>query len=188
MRNKVLALLAMFVSIFTLAACGDSHGVSSSKNPSSLIGEWHQVNSNPNGWMTASISGESIQVNLHGRDSSSIFWMGSFDTSKPPVGKFKVVSLGDQDAMMWKIAASKEKQKTFAYNNGDLSFEFSVAGTSTTIHMNKTKSMPTLKPSRTATKTPTFNRPKAQTPTRTSKPAAPKVASPPKVSATKKKW
>lgn len=136
--RKILALLAVIVSIFTLASCG-SHGASPNKNPKTLIGEWHQINSNTSGWMTASISGESIQVNLRGRDSSSIFWLGTFDTDKKPVGKFKVVSLGDQDAMKWQIMASTESKKTFAYDNGDLSFEFSAMGSTTTIHMGKTK-------------------------------------------------
>ena len=173
--RKALALLAMIVSIFTLAACGDTHGASPRKNPSSLIGEWYQVNKNPNGWLTASISGESIQVNLRGRGSSSIFWMGSFDTSKKPIGKFNVVSLGDQDAMKWKIAASDESKKTFTYNNGDLSFEFSALGSSTIIHMHK------MKPVSTVTKTPTHNRP---TPMRTT--TVKKTVSPPKFSFKKK--
>jgi hypothetical protein len=173
--RKALALLAMIVSIFTLAACGDTHGASGSKNPTSLVGEWHQVNSNPNGWLTASISGEAIQVNLRGRDTSSIFWLGSFDTDRTPVGKFKVVSLGDQDAMRWKITASTESKKTFTYNNGDLSFEFSAMGSSTTIHMAKTQtadiSSPT--PMRTTKSTP--------------KTSATKAVSPPKFSLKKKK-
>lgn len=152
--RKVLALLAMIVSIFALAACGDSHGASSNTNPSSLIGEWSQVNPNSGGWMTASISGESIQVNLKGRESSSIYWMGSFDTSRKPLGKFKVVSLGDQDAMKWQITASTDSKKTFTYDNGELSFKFSALGSSTIVHMTQTKSVST--PTRTVTfmKTP----------------------------------
>lgn len=133
--SKFLVSLVTIVVIFVQAACGSQD--SSYENPSSFVGEWHQVNSNPAGWMTASISGESIQVNLRTRDSSSIFWMGTFDTSKKPVGKFEIVSLGDQDAMKWKILASTESKKTFVYDNGDLSFDFSMAGTSTVVHLKK---------------------------------------------------
>jgi len=190
--RKFLALLAMIVSISALAACGNSHGAN--PNPASLTGEWHQVNSNADGWMTASISGESIQVNLRSRSSSSIFWMGSFDTSRKPVGKFKVVSLGDQDAMKWQITASTEPKKTFTYDNGVLSFKFSAMGSSTIVHMIKSKPMRTSEPTRTATKTPAFNQstirtPKTKTPAyRRSIPksATPKVVSPPKISVTKK--
>lgn len=161
--RKTLAILGTAVSISTLAACGGSHYASDNKNPSSLIGEWHQTNSNPDGWMTASISANSIQVDLRGRDSKSIFWMGSFDTNRKPVGKFKIVSIPDPDArytMKKSLMASNEPKKTFTYNNGDLSFEFSMAGTSKTIHLSKTNAV---KPTRTITSPSTFNRPTGQT-------------------------
>jgi hypothetical protein len=133
----LLALLAILVGAVTLASCGNSHGASDNKNPATMIGQWHQVNADEDGWMTASISGDSIQVNLRGRDSSSVFWVGSFDTSRRPAGKFDIVSLGDQDAMQWDLMASSEKQKTFGYDHGVLSFQFSAMGSSTIIHMTK---------------------------------------------------
>lgn len=139
--RKILALLAAVVSIFALASCVHTHGASGNKNPTTLVGEWRQITSNPNGWFTASISGESIQVDLHGRDSSSIFWMGSFDTSHQPTGKFEVVSLPDPDArytMDHSLMASNESKKTFTYDNGEISFEFSALGSSTIVHMHKT--------------------------------------------------
>jgi hypothetical protein len=142
-KNKflvLLALLAVFVGAVTLASCGHSHGVSNSKNPTTMVGEWRQTNANSDGWMTASISGNSIRVNLRGRDSNSIFWVGSFDTSRRPHGTFKVVSIGDQRAMKWALMASSEKRKTFSYDNGVLSFGFSALNSSTTIHMTKSKS------------------------------------------------
>lgn len=181
--RKVLALLALIVSIFTLASCG-SHGATTTKEPVSLIGEWHQINTNSNGWMSASISGESIQVNLRGRDSSSIFWMGTFDAHKRQDKKFEVVSLADQDAMKWMITASTESKKTFTYDHGVLSFEFSALGSSSIIHMTKTKSahIPTATP---MTRRPSTNTPSAQT--RIPKAKTPtKIASPPKISGRKK--
>lgn len=138
--RKVLALLALIVSIFTLASCGSSHGATVAPKPISLIGEWQQVDSDSNGWMSATISSESIQVNLRGRDSKSIFWLGTFDTHKRSAAKYKIVSLADQDAMKWMITASTEKKKTFTYDHGVLSFEFSALGSSSIIHMTKTKS------------------------------------------------
>lgn len=164
--RKFLALLALIVSVFTLAACGTSHDASSNKNPTTMIGEWRQVNSDETGWMSASISDGSIQVDLRGRDSSSIFWMGSFETSHKPTGKFKIVSIPDADArytMDGSLMASDEKQKTFSYDHGVLSFEFSALGSTATVHMTKTKSTP----SRTATKTSAYKQPKAtKTPAR----------------------
>jgi hypothetical protein len=161
--RKVLALLALIVSIFTLASCGTSHGVSvSNKNPSSFIGEWTQVNSSPDGWMTASISAGAIQVDLRSRDSHSPFWMGTFDTDKRPSGKLRIVSLGDQDAMKWQITTSTESKKTFTYDHGILSFQFSAMGSSTIVHLKKSKSAHI--PTATSTTRKTFtNKPTAQT-------------------------
>lgn len=182
--RKILAVLALIVSIFTLASCGSTHGASVSTKPVSLVGEWHQVNSDPSGWMTASISGESIQVNLKGRDSSSVFWMGTFDTHKRTASKYKVVSLGDQDAMRWMITASSESKKTFTYDHGVLSFQFSALGSSTTIHMTKVKSahIPTYTPT---TYRPSVNKPTAQA-KKTPSVKAPKITAP-KVALGKKK-
>lgn len=149
MRKFLTLLTTIVVSVFALVACGSSPGASASKNPVSLVGEWYQINHNPDSWMTASISGESIQVDFRSSDYRSIFWMGSFDTRLKQSGKFKIVSLGDQDAMRWQIAASTEKQKTFTYDHGILSFEFSVLGSSTTIHMTKSKSAIVVKPTPT---------------------------------------
>jgi len=173
--RKFLTLLALIVSVFALTACGGSHVVSNGKNPISMVGEWHQVNASPDGWMTASISGESIQVNLQSRDSSSIFWLGSFDTGRKSYGKFKVVSFGDQDAMKLDIAASTDKQKTFVYDNGVLSFDFSALGTSTTVRMIKGTSTTVIKPAPTKTSRSTSKLP------------AKKPMSPPKITLTKKK-
>lgn len=193
-RGKFLVLLAfliLLVSAISLAACGTSHDASrSNKNPATLVGEWRQINASSNGWMTASISSGSIQVNLRGRDSSSIFWLGTFDTSRKPRGKFNIVSIGDQDAMRWDITASSEKKKTFSYNRGVLSFEFSAMGSSATIHMIKDKKAKTkLRPIPKWT-TPSYNRPspqKSSTFRTTPIPTVKKIVPTPKVISTKKK-
>jgi len=138
--RKVLALLALVVSIFTLASCGTSHGASSSnKNPASLIGEWHQAGSGTNAWMTASISAGSIQVDMRSRDSSHLYWMGTFNTDRRPTGEFKIVSLADQDALSSAILGSQDSKKTFEYDDGVLSFKYSALGSTVTVHMTKAK-------------------------------------------------
>lgn len=175
--SKYLAPLVAILAIFGLAACG-SQGASASKNPTSLIGDWHQVGANKDGWFTASISGESIQVNLEGRDSSSIFWMGSFDSSHAAVGKFKVVSIPDADArntMRYSLMASTAKTTTFTYDHGLISFKFSALGSSTIIHLQQTKShIPTLtKTSKPKVKATSPKSSTLRTPTRKTKTAAP---------------
>lgn len=178
--SKYLAPLVAILAIFGLAACG-SQGATASKNPTSLIGDWRQVGANKDGWFTASITGESIQVNLEGRDSGSIFWMGSFDSSHAAVGKFKVVSIPDADArntMRYSLMASSEKTTTFTYDHGLISFKFSALGSSAIIHLQQTKPhIPTFtktvtpKAKATSPKSSTLRTPARKT--KTAKPAAP---------------
>jgi hypothetical protein len=186
-NNKFLAPLVAFFAIFGLAACG-SQGASDNKAPTSLTGDWTQVGANKNGWFVASISGETIQVNLEGRDSSSIFWMGSFDTSRHTVGKYKVVSIPDPDArkvLDGSLMATTEATKTFTYDHGVISFEFSALGSSTIVHLKQTKTyIPTytrtVKPTATSSKASTL-----RTPSRITKTS--KVKATPKATLGKKK-
>jgi hypothetical protein len=142
-RRSLATLGVAAVSISMVAACvgsGADNDETTDENPTTLIGEWHQVNKNPDGYMTATIDVGSIQVDLHGRDSRSIFWMGSFEGDHEPAGKFTVTSIPDPDArytMKHSLMASNESKKTFTYDNGDLSYEFSMAGTSTIVHLTK---------------------------------------------------
>lgn len=169
---KYIAPLVAILAIFGLAACG-SQGASASSNPTSLIGDWRQVGPDSDGWFTASISGGSIQVNLEGRDgSSSIYWMGSFESDHPTVGKFTVVSIPDADArntMKYSLMSSDEKTKTFSYKNGVISFKFTALGTSAVIQLKQTHPhIPTLTktgtPKAVSTKASTLRTPTRKTP------------------------
>lgn len=180
-----LCFALVAVALASISGCGTSLAVDSKPRTVSLIGEWRQINPNSGGWMTASISGESVQVNLRGRGSSSVYWMGTFDTHPRKSNKFKVVSIGDPDAAKSMIAADESKTKTFTYDHGVLSFKFSALGTSATIHMTKAKS------THIPTATPTTHRPSYKTPQTNKKPttkakARTGVKAPAKISTRKK--
>jgi hypothetical protein len=94
--------------------------------------------------MKAEISGDSIQVNMEidGRDGNTggVFWMGSFDTSDKRSQTFTVTSMPDPDAkkaLQNSLFGSSEGTKKFTYDNGDLSFEFSMMGAESTVHMTR---------------------------------------------------
>lgn len=111
--------------------------------PVSLVGNWHQTKGMPGVTMTAEISGDSIQINMHfDRDNiGGIFWMGSFDTSDK-TGSFTVTSIPDPDAqkvLAGSMLASSEKTKKFTYKDGDLSYEFSMMGVESTVHLSRGK-------------------------------------------------
>lgn len=116
------------------------HTVTVESKPVSLIGDWHQTKGMPGVTMRASISVDGIQVNLEfDRDNlGGIFWMGSFDTSDKRSKSFTVTSLVDPDGQKVlndSLFATSEHTKKFTYKDGDLSFEFSMMGAESTIHL-----------------------------------------------------
>jgi hypothetical protein len=111
--------------------------------PVSLVGTWHQSKGMPGVTMTAEVSGDGIQINMHfDRDNmGGVFWMGSFDTSDKTGQTFTVTSMPDPDAKKALkdslFGDSAEKTKDFKYDNGDLSFEFSMMGVESTVHLSR---------------------------------------------------
>lgn len=139
----ILGICLSILGVFLTVSAFSDNGVSDSKNPSILTGEWRQTNSNGDGWMSASISADSIQVTLNGRDSSFIYWMGSFDGTHKPSGKFKTTSIPDADArytMEKSLMASSDPEKIFTYDNGEISFEFTAMGRTKIVYLTKTSS------------------------------------------------
>ena len=118
-----------------------SHVVDKPK-PVSLVGTWTQTEKSTGDILAeAEISNVgSIQINLRTRDSSSIYWMGSFDTSKDGSKPFELTSLADPDAqkvMAKSLFGSQDQSKEFAYKNGELSYKFTMLGTTTTVRLTK---------------------------------------------------
>lgn len=157
MLKRFLALYALLATItaggiiFAVAAndASTAQGSTYTKpaipaKPVSLVGNWHQTKGMPGVTMTAEVSGDGIQINMHfdRDDMTGIFWMGSFDTSDKTAQKFNVTSLPDPDArkaLAGSLFGSSEKTKKFNYDNGDLSFEFSMMGVESTVHMTRGK-------------------------------------------------
>lgn len=134
----VFVILAAFTALYDLTiGLGNSHSVSASE-PTSLKGNWRQIDSGiPKAVMSAVISDNKIEITLHMEDTLGIFWTGTFDTSKNSSETFMVISEGDQDVLAKSLYGSNEKTKKFSYKNGDLSYEFSILGVSTTVHLSK---------------------------------------------------
>lgn len=104
----------------------------------SMIGTWKQSNSDTGDILAqAEITAGSIQINLKTRDSSDIYWLGSFDTDTDPAVLSEVTSLGDSDAMANSLFGSQDKTKKFAYDNGELTYKFTMLGTTKTVRLVK---------------------------------------------------
>lgn len=177
--TKFVAIFGGLTLIPVLAACGGSADASSSRSdiPKSLVGNWYQTSKlDSNVVMSATINRDNtIQVNMESRDSSSIYWMGTFDSKRNTKTNFAFRSQGDQDAMSLSIFGSQDSVKKFTYKRGDLSFKFTMTGITSTIHMRKPSEASV--PTRSSTPTNTVNRPsyKNPTPKKTIKASTPKT-------------
>lgn len=137
-----IALIA-FVAI--VAGCGTSSSsaatrtsVASLSTSSNVNGQYHQNNTGIKGvTMTADISDGVIKVTMNMNDTSGIFWDGTFNTPRDISGPVTITSAPNTKTLKYDLYASNEKSKQFAYNNGDLSFQFSIMGVSTIVHMSK---------------------------------------------------
>lgn len=132
-------VLALVVGGLTYYTVHSADATSKNTNPSSLIGGWHQVFGNSTGGgFTMDISAGAIQIDYPVRDGSGgTFWMGTFDGTRKPAGKFVVKSLPDQDALKNDLLASNEKIKNFTYTDGVITFDFSVLKVHSVVRMVK---------------------------------------------------
>lgn len=132
----VACAVAAFLTLSPIGA-GATDSKPADDKPVNFIGTWHQVKGNPDFVMTAEISFGSIQINMKTRDGSNVYWMGTFDTDMTDIKHFTMISTGDQDAMANMIFASQDPTKKFTYRDGTLSFDFTIMGTTTTVHLSK---------------------------------------------------
>jgi len=131
----VLLAVTAFVMTNAFTASGNDKKYTA---PTTLIGHWHQTKSGmPKAVMSADISEDSIKITLNMGDTNGLYWLGTFDTTQNPASKFEIHSVGNRDEMDLSIYASQQKTKQFHYDNGDLSYEFSMLGVNTTVHMSK---------------------------------------------------
>jgi hypothetical protein len=147
----LLATLTTGGIFFATTAGGDTTAPPSTytkpipRKPVSLVGTWHQTKGMPGVTMTAEVSGDGIQINMHfDRDNiGGIFWMGSFDTSDKTDQSFTVTSMPDPDAKKALknslFGDSVEKTKKFTYKDGEITYEFSMMGVESTVHLSKDK-------------------------------------------------
>jgi len=144
MLSKLLASLGVLVAIVTLSACGSSHTTSTQLAATKanvsvdLNGTWHQSNVGIRGiTMVAHIADGSIEIDMKLNDESGIYWVGDFAPPPAVSNSSEVTSDGDVETMSLDILASQDLTKTFTYNNGELSFPFSIMGESTVVQLSK---------------------------------------------------
>jgi hypothetical protein len=128
----VLSLIAAFLAIvggFALsgdhARTSDTRGIVAAVRPVTMVGSWNQTSGMSGVTMTATVTPEgTISISMNGE----AYWAGSFKTTSAS----SITSTADGEPQM-----SQDSTKNFTYNNGDLSFPFSILGQTATIHLQR---------------------------------------------------
>lgn len=105
-----------------------------------LTGNWKQSNSaSDDGWMTATIDGNTITANFvtDNGDTTSLFWVGTFTPPTDDKSPYTWTSTRDTAATDSALLASTDPTKDFVYENGEISFPVSIAGSSATVRLSK---------------------------------------------------
>lgn len=103
-----------------------------------LTGEWKQSNSNSeDSYQQATITADTITVEwvTDGGDTRSLYWVGSFEAPVEADKPHTWSSVGDVEDMQSALLASSEEAKDFTYENGEISYEVSALGTTTTVRL-----------------------------------------------------
>ena len=129
----------------SLTACGgnsvdnESSGTTESQLPD-LIGEWKQINSNSEeSWQSAIIDENTITVYWvsDNGDTKSLYWAGSYVAPKTADEPYSWDSENDTEQTSVALLASGDETKTFTYEDGQISYEVSALGTTTTVRLEK---------------------------------------------------
>lgn len=140
---KLISIIFAVVLGFSLSACG-SEDTSAGSTPidkasaedraPSFTGAW-ATDANPDLEMQATITGNSIKILwvTPSQDTKALYWKGTFPTSNPE----RIVSKADVEALSGSILGSQDKTKVFTYDGAELSFDFTVMGTTKTMHLRK---------------------------------------------------
>lgn len=105
-----------------------------------LTGNWKQNNSaSDDGWMTATIDGNTITANFvtDNGDTTSLFWVGTFTPPTDDKSPYTWTSTRDTAATDSALLASTDPTKDFVYEDGEISFPVSIAGSSATVRLSK---------------------------------------------------
>ena len=146
--KKLIGFWLISIMCLSLAACGGDTTSGSDGNTENtveptipdLIGEWKQVNSNSeDSWQFATIDESTITVYWvsDNGDTKSLYWAGTYTAPTTGDEPYSWDSENDTDQTSTALLASGDDIKTFTYEGGQISYEVSALGTTTTVKLEK---------------------------------------------------
>ncbi len=136
MRKNIVLCLLCVVFLFSMVGCGASTKISD------FSGTWKQVNSkSEDSYQEAIMSGDSIEIYWisDSGENRSLYWAGTYIAPETEVDTYSWDSVNDHEKTENALLASTAETKTISYKNGQLYYEVSALGTTTTVKLEKTK-------------------------------------------------
>lgn len=143
--KRLIGFVLAIIICMSLSACGedatteDSGGTDVPTIPD-LTGDWKQVNSNSeDSWQSATIDENTITVYWisDNGDTKSLYWAGTYTAPTTGDEPYSWDSENDTDQTSTALLASGDDIKTFTYEAGQISYEVSALGTTTTVKLEK---------------------------------------------------
>lgn len=147
--KKLVAPIALAVAL-ALTGCGGAEptptGATESKaaeeapQAPDLTGEWKQSNSaSTDSYQQATITADTITVDWvsDGGNTSSIYWVGTFEAPNTATEPYTLTSKRDAAATDSALLASTSDTKELTYEGDTLSYEVSMLGTTTKVKLKK---------------------------------------------------
>lgn len=130
-----------------LAGCGSTQGedgsgsgtASQEPEPLDLTGTWIAPGESEDSWQEAVIDGSTITVYWvsDNGDTKSLYWAGTYIAPEVAADTYSWDSENDHEQTDTALLASTADTKTFTYEDGQLSWEVTALGTTTTVHADK---------------------------------------------------
>lgn len=105
-----------------------------------LTGTWTQSNSNSeDSYQQATITEDTISIDWvsDGGDTTSIYWVGTFEEPADAEETFAWTSIRDAEATDMAILAATSDDKEFTYQGDTIKYEVSALGTTTKVELTK---------------------------------------------------
>lgn len=104
-----------------------------------LRGEWRLSDApESESALVATITDDVIEINWIGDDgTTALYWIGTYTPPTNASTSYEWTSAGDTERMATAILASNSEEKTFHYDDGELSFEVQAQGMTKTARMMK---------------------------------------------------
>ena len=138
MRKSIASIIAIctiaFLSACSSPAVEDASPVAVAKTteaPVSWNGTWTAEG------FSAVIKDKLIVINMVSPDSSSLYWQGTWDSSKQAKDGAEIVSIADVEALSMSMLGSQNETKAFAFSDDELKFSMSLMGTTKIVRLKK---------------------------------------------------